>query len=1727
MDVFNLREHLVRDYARYARSFIQIRDNRINHYVEQCLEAGVFWPDALIQLNPSFQSGAWIDELVQQGVLHPECAAVFRKGKADGEDRRMRLYQHQLDAILTARQGHNYVLTTGTGSGKSLAYIIPIVDYVLRHGSRQGVKAIIVYPMNALANSQYIELEKFLRHGYPPGQEPVTFEKYTGQESDEIRNQIIANPPDIILTNYVMLELMLTRPQERRLMEAAKGLQFLVLDELHTYRGRQGADVALLARRVRDRLAVDELQCVGTSATLASEGTFDQQREEVARVATQLFGTSVHPEHVIGETLQRTTPEYDSAEPAYREALYESISGSHGAVEAPTRYDDFVSHPLSSWIESTFGVTRDGVSGRLIRSQPQSIRGENGAARSLGELTGLDEEYCAQIIEHWLLAGYACEPNLATGAPPFAFRLHQFISPGDTAYASLEPEAERYITVRGQQFVPGDRERALFPLVFCRECGQEYYCVSMTRDEVTGTRVFTARDFSDRISDEEQEAGYLYLSAARPWPSEPDEMLNRVPDDWQEIYKGALRIRPHRRKLLPQVVYACADGIEDSSGEACAFIRTPLHFCLNCGVSYGARQSSDFAKLASLSSEGRSSATTILSLATILHLKDEDLLPDQARKLLSFTDNRQDASLQAGHFNDFVEVGLLRSALYAAVANAGDGGLRHETLTQKVFDALALPLELYASEPDVRFRALDETKKALRHVLGYRLYRDLRRGWRIMSPNLEQCGLLQIDYLSLDELCAAEDVWVGRHLALASASPATRANVAKTLLDYMRRELAIKVDYLDAGFQDSLQRLSSQHLVAPWAIDENERMEYAAIVFPRSAGGNDYQGYVFVSARGGYGMYLRRRLTFPEHIGEPLSLLDTEQIIRELLDAMCIAGLVEVVSEPQGEADVPGYQLNAAAMLWQAGDGTRAFHDPIRVPNESEGGSRPNPFFVEFYRTVAQQLQGLEAHEHTAQVPYEERLTREEAFRRGKLPILYCSPTMELGVDIAELNVVNMRNVPPTPANYAQRSGRAGRSGQPALVFTYCSGGSPHDQYFFRRPERMVNGAVAPPRLDLANEDLVRSHVHAIWLAESGIDLGKTLKDILDLVGERPSLELVDGVRADIESVSARRRAWTRAKNVLEMMIGAELEESGWYDSDWLDKQLALVTERFDRTCDRWRSLYSAALAQAEIQGKIIRDVSRSPADKRQAERLRREAESQLKLLTEAENIAQSDFYSYRYFASEGFLPGYSFPRLPISAYIPGRRVRERDEFLSRPRFLAISEFGPRSIIYHEGSRYIISQVILPVGEEGPLTSQAKQCQNCGYLHPIREGEGPDMCERCKSPLDPPLRKLLRMQNVVAKRRDRINSDEEERFRLGYELRTGVRFPERDGFPTYRLGEVVVNNEPVIRLTYAQAATLWRINLGWTRRQNKHQYGFVLDIERGYWARNELAQEDDPDDPMSARTERVIPYVEDTRNCLLIEPLTDLETEEMASLQAALKRAIQAVFQLEDNELAAEPLPEPGDRRLLLFYEAAEGGAGVLRRVLDEPQMMAQIAREALEICHYDPDTSEDLGRAQGATEDCEAACYDCLLSYGNQREHALLDRKLILPLLESLANSIVHASSTSVTRDDHLGMLLRLAGSDLERQWLRYMAANDYRLPDAGQVLYEDCGTRPDFVYKDAYAAVYIDGPHHQYPERASRDAVHAACMEDAGYTVIRFGYAEDWDEVVARYSYIFGSEA
>jgi len=1719
MDVFNLRTNLMRSYEDFIRSFIKIHDERIFSYVDGQIKGGLLFPDPLIQLNPSYASGGSVDDLVNEGILHSECKKIFRRNKNPDNyldiGKEISLHRHQELAIRTAAKGNNYILTTGTGSGKSLTYIIPIVDYVLKNNKKRGIKAIIVYPMNALANSQMGELEKFLNHGYPDNRGPVTFARYTGQENERMKEEIISNPPDILLTNYVMLELILTRPNEKQIVNAAEGLKYLVFDELHTYRGRMGSDVALLIRRAREFFGGNSLQCVGTSATLAGyDNSIAEQKIQAAEVASKIFGSLVLPDNVIVETLERSTPDMEMNDILFIESLKTRLQRDWNT---PTDWKSFVEDPLSIWIESTFGVERDQISGGLKRASPKSIRGPKGAATILSTLTGLDESLCACQIEKHLIQSYLCEPNPITGFPVFAFRLHQFISRGDTVYSSLENPDDRYITINQQQFVPNDRGRILYPMVFCRECGQEYYSVKGISESQDTIEKFIQRRLNDRQILDDEYSGYLYHSQSNPWPSTQEQIFERLPDGWLDIDNDKISVNKNYRANIPQSYNINTMGEVSSDGEPFAFIKSPFKFCLNCGVAYGARQS-EFSKLTTLATEGRSSATSLLALETIEALRKENTIPDTAKKLLSFTDNRQDASLQAGHFNDFMEVGLLRSALYKAISDAGSEGLAYDDLVQSVFKTLDLDPTNYAQEPESKYQAKIETEKALRNVIGYRIYSDLKRGWRLTSPNLEQCGLLEIDFVCLDELCKDNEEWTDTHQLLRASSHELRKEISKTLLDFIRRELAIKVSYFDINNHDKMTQQSDQRLKAPWAFDDDEKLIFSKIVYPQAKKGQDDGSDLYISARGRFGQYLKRRFRNP---GVQLKTGDVQQIIADLFSTLRKPGLLEQTVDKSDNCDMGGYQIPASAMRWRISDGTKPFKDHIRILQHSDDVQNTNDFFIDFYRRFHKSHTGIEAREHTAQVHHEIRSKREELFREGKLPILFCSPTMELGVDIADLNVVNLRNIPPTPANYAQRSGRAGRSGQPALVFSYSSTFSSHDQYFFNRPERMVSGVVNPPRLDLANEDLIKSHVHSIWLAESGMSLGVTLKDVLNIENEH--LDTHDHIRETLNHQQFKIRTKERCQKVLSTLEG-DLRQTDWYSDKWLEEVLNSLSIQFKRACDRWRHLYRSAKEQRDKQDKRATDYSLTPNERQKAKKLRSEAEAQLNLLMENKSVVESDFYSYRYFAAEGFLPGYSFPRLPLSAYVPGKRGR--DEFLSRPRFIAITEFGPRSIVYHEGNRYRINKVILPVqdrNEEGDIpTLSAKICEACGYIHYIVDSAGPDLCQQCNAPLPIPMDSLFRMQNVSTKKVDRINSDEEERQRYGFDILTAYRFAEVNGRQSYRLASVQdTTRTEIASMKYGQSATISRINLGWSKKKEHFNAGFLLDTEKGEWAKNDQDKEDSGEDVKVKK--RIIPYVEDNKNCLIFEPRTSMSEVEMASLQAALKNAIQIEYHLEDSELAAEPLPSSKVRKSILFYESAEGGAGVLRHLANDPSALSRIAERALDHCHFGLDGT-DLKRGPKSNEDCEAACYDCLMSYTNQRDHSILDRKSIEEILMEYKSCSVEKSPGPISRGDHLERLLNRCDSELERRWLNLLEQNQLNLPEISQKVVASCEAKPDFQYPEHYTMVFIDGPPHDHDYQIKKDKQQRDCLEDLGYKVIVFRHDDDWHSIIKQNRNVFG---
>ncbi len=1725
MDVFEFRRKLVREYEVFTRSFCRIRSQDIQTFADSAYQNERFWPDPLIQMNPGFVSNTTVSKLVAEGHLHPLCDRIFRIKNEDGTGSTLSLYHHQEEAIKRAAQGKSYIVSTGTGSGKSLAYFIPIVDAILKtkdlqkNGSvrKPSISAIVVYPMNALCNSQRDELEKFLAKGFPPGKMPVTFARYTGQESQEERAKIRESPPDILLTNFMMLEYLMTRqnPDDLAIVTASEGLRFLVMDELHSYRGRQGADVAMLIRRVKERFNPG-LQCIGTSATMASEGSRQDRQSVVAQVGTRFFGIPLDSADIIFETLKRRTLDPGGLDPSKLRQCLTQVD------DVTLSYDNIASFPLAQWVEENLGIEREGE--YWIRSRPKRLQE---AAKALATVTGLSESECREGLQTFLMRAYHIQD--ADGRPYFAFRLHQFFSGAGSLYATLEPEGSRYLTLDGQKFKPGDREKHLYEVVFCRECGQEYYPVWASRQ---GKKILglASRDFMDRIPEEEDQTfGYFMPDPAGRWSLEQD---GAFPDSW---LTPTGELRSSLSKHVPQRVLVGPDGTLKDDGFSGWFIPGRFRFCLNrgsseCSAEFEGGAGNDFARLSPLSSEGRSSATTILVMKSLLLMRENRDLEPIARKILGFTDNRQDAALQAGHFNDLVQIVLIRSALLVALEEAGEAGMTEEFLAQKVFPYLRLLPEEFMSNPRAEYVAKQQAERAMRDVLGYRLILDLLRGWRFSNPNLEQLGLLEVTAPDLPKLAEDTLFWKEGDPRLAALLPEVRQEIASFILETMRRELCLKTMYLDSLEQERFYRASFTHLIEPWGFSpgEKNKMEKGRVMVlgARNKTRREDPPHIPLSARTRLGRKIKKRLE-----GTLGSLSDDAfyEILEAIFSVMERGGLVE---RDPALSDKKGYRVPAAALLWRKG----ALKD--------SAPSRPYDFFRDLYESVAELLKsgsalmsGIRAAEHTAQVEAKSREEREDAFKTAKLPVLFCSPTMELGVDISQLNYVYLRNVPPTPSNYAQRSGRSGRSGQPSLVVTYCASRSPHDQYFFQNPEKMVSGVVDPPLLDLTNEELLRSHLHAVWLAETGQQLDNSIANVLDR--EHPSLRLREDLAQSLDKDTARHRAIVRARSILKEISPLLIpSHAPWFSEDWGERVIHQAFRLFDKAFDRWRTLLVATLDQMKRTHAIIMNPVASQTERDLANSRYAEAKRQMDLLSSGTDMMNSDFYTYRYLANQGFLPGYNFPRLPLIAYIPGRREKQgQDTFLSRPRFLAIAEFGPNSLIYHEGAHYRVNRVLIGHREQGAgqdrlPTDTLDVCRRCGYAHFQHDGD-PDRCLSCHEPLTTAdkFRGLFRIENLATIRQDRITSDEEERRRQGFELLTTFQFSKTDRGVSLSQAEIFNGDGVIVGLRYSPASPIMRLNLGRRRRKNKGLYGFNIDLHSGRWQKEseeDRSPSDDADDEPFHSVMRIVPFVEDRKNLLILDVdpswRQKLGEEGMVTLQYALKRGVETVFQVEESELAVDPLPRPDDRQSFLFYESAEGGAGILQQLVLSPERLRVVAREALTLIHCD-ETGQD--REDDFSRDCEAGCYRCLLSYYNQPDHDMIDRKNpeVREILRHLSTASVRQSSQGILPQNHLAELLAQAGSSLEREWLEMLDQANLLLPDRAQPVLKDFPTRPDFLYERTQTLIYIDGPHHQSSHRTTLDAALTRSLEEAGYTVLRFALpSASWPSLCDQYPDVFG---
>lgn len=1685
LDVFKMHKNIIEDYKHFVNSFININNPKIKSVVESEIGAGKFWPDPLIQFNPSFEFGETAHSLCQEGILHADMENIF-KG--------YRLFKHQVEAIRKGCEGLDFMVTSGTGSGKSLTYLGTIFNYLLNNKKSKGIKAIIVYPMNALINSQHEEISKFKKnYEQETGKVfPITFAQYTGQEDQEERELVKEDLPDIILTNYMMLELILTRSKESSIRQSIfECLKILVFDELHTYRGRQGADVSILIRRIKAQCK-GLIQSIGTSATMISGGGIKEAKEKVADVASKIFGKKFTIDQVISEYLVRCF-NYDGRIPVGND-LKKVLEAEIDENQSESLLKEFV---LSIWLENVIALEeRENI---LVRRKPISFKD---IVDKLSQDSGVKNDLCERKLKNllqWISnVNSKLEEKVYTYLP---FKIHQFISQTGTVYVSLNDDDKQIITLDPTNHkVIGDKKIPIFPIVFSRTSGHEFICVSKDANE----EQLKPRDFREFFDDEDERltAGYI-IPGENVWDMDKD--IDLLPDTWGDIdSSGKFKAIKEYRDRLPQKIYYNAEGHFSDSEKLdfeAWFMPAKLLFDPTSGTFFDTK-TSEGTKLTRLGSEGRSTSTTILSIAALQQL-DQSGFSRANQKLLSFTDNRQDAALQSGHFNDFIKVAQLRSAIYYALNQ--NIQLDHTNIARAIFDSLDLPMEEYAAHLATFPAVIRETEKVLQDYLMFRALYDLKRGWRVVLPNLEQCALLEIDYKNLKENCEHADAWKDIPV-LNNSSSEYRCEFIYQVLDYFRKSYALfSEEYLTVRAIEEKSKAIKEKLKEPWKFDENEKINAPYFMRYDTLAPSRRRIYTAsIGAKSTIGKYIREEFA---KAGVELKVIKYREFIEMFMEILAGAGwLTSIDSKNAKNETTKLWQLRIDQVIWKQGDGKEIKQDFVKNRSYKEVEKKPNSFFQEIYKINFKKIKSLIGREHTGQLTNEDRQERESKFKSGEYSVLFCSPTMELGIDIANLNIVHLRNIPPNPANYVQRSGRAGRSGQAALILASCSNYSPHDRHYFKNASDMVFGTVAPPKIDLFNRELMESHLHAIYIAKT--DLSEINQSLMDLIesGDLETLRLKEEVKEKIKlALTEKSEIRSIFKNVIKD-IAHEIKKELWFSDEWIDIVINETPCEFDKSLERWRKLYRLAQDQINDATEQIRSglyTQDSPESKDLHRRLK-QGERQRDLLVNCNKWTLSEFYPYRYFASEGFFPGYNFTRLPIRTYIP---IGDAGEFISRPRFIALREFGPQNIIYHNGAKYKVEQ-ILATDIERHL-EKAKVSKNSGYIMMGKEYDN-EVCPFNTNVLlnndktKEIFTDLIEMTTTRTVEMDRILCEEEERLARGYDIDTYFSVPS--GLESIRTAIVKNDEAAFLNVRFMPAAQLVQINKKW---KGTKEEGFLMGLKTGRWKRKSQPVADTTEENKNVKL-----FTHDTTDALYIEPIKALalQPEGVITLQFALKRAIENVFQIESNEIGATLMGNEKEPNIFL-YEASEGSLGILSQFIDDKEVFRRVIDEAYTLCRFDDNEYKD------------EASYDDLLNYYNQRYHDVINRFSIKDALEKLKVCKVEIVSSSGRnyKDQYEYLLKRIdQNSSTELKFINFLYEKGYRLPEKAQKQIEGIYCQPDFFY-EPNVWIFCDGTPHDDPKVKENDEAQRNAIRNRGDQVIAYYYKDNLEDLVNQRSDVF----
>jgi len=1607
---------------RYSRLGSAFRDL----LAEQTLVEGPY-----VEALPDFEKGLSLEALLKKngGFVHDALGCLPTAGR--------KLHLHQQRAMeLASRDGKSLLVATGTGSGKTETFLYPIADQLLSEldPGRPGVRALLVYPMNALANDQlyYRIAPLFGRYLKDQG---ITFGRYTGQIKAKVkrdeeearllnnsklmealghpdripsnwlltRDEMLNNPPKVLITNYAMLEHLLLLPRNERLF-SANALRFIVLDEIHTYHGAQATEVAFLLRKLKNRLHIEKpLQVFGTSASL-SDGEGADAKLKV--FAASLFGEEVHEvvrgKRIAHERLQRKTlsefslsaAEWCSLGEVLEEILaqpeefrtddvWNSYLEGKGLLRVELKCESGV--PVPVFLEESFSRNRE------VRRVAQFV--DNGGVRSFRSLALLvfdsPIESAPDATKYRALSAVIRLGMLArkdeNSFPLLPGRYHLAVNSIEGVAVLPAASDEGWSKVKAAR-THSDESGQYYPMLTCRKCGQPYL-----EGFEEGGHLFN-RQPSDRETRAKRRVFWLGTPVGHV-DDEDDEVDANAPTDypkyWLDVKTGELAARDGAVPL-----YAIQTQHDEQEK---AWYVTKCPAC-------GGRSSGADAEVVTRMHPGNEALGSVVTQRVLESLPagvidHYDPRPAQGRNLLAFSDNRQDAAFFAPYFE--------RTAADIALRSAIRNVLKERT---SFLTTLQLAEQIYQHwQRDGQQAILLDADGDIRHD-----HQDVLAilqgaiGNEVCTPggrrnSVEALGVLLVTY---DEprlrllLQKVPTFWP----AQLPDDDRSVSSLVHLLLENIRRERALS--------RFAKVALSDTHV---WGIYSGHRS------FDLD-GGDDTVRFKWVPAANRHN---RRSWYLVEQLGLPRE--DAVAFLRKFWDALVKPPIALL------ERHQPGFALNGDLIRFANGEKATlyackscglmqqhvvahkctAFNcrgEVEELGQDELAVLRQRNHYLASYEEDNHAT--IRAREHTASLSTELRETVEREFAERKVNLLSCTTTMEMGVDLGDLEAVVNLNVPPGIANYQQRTGRAGRRAQAAPFCVTVARNTNFDQAVFRHFPDYLASSPGTPFIHLENPELFKRHQFSVLLSHY------LRKRISDHDINAPSLKHVfgetftrDGLRAFTDDLYQ----W------LESVDGGAASSEAESLCDRLPEGIRMIGARGPYL----RTSFLAAL----------REFAEEVCDRfaRYAEKMKEAAAADDFKKASYWQRMRDDFmnqFLVNQLSRRGLIPTYSFPVHSLNLEVLGESGvshfgSQSDVVLSRDASLGISEYAPGAEVIANGR----------IWESTGLAHYPKAfmperwyvaCPECFH---VDVGDTPDeippACSNCSSTEGRRKRKFIEPHGFVtsfANRRGRDPGSSRRRVKAADEARL-IAAPRDDAFEETDLpflssallttkstddsglkGSLFIANRGAYGEGYHRCALCNYCEPIKPRSSAPKSPGKKTPAP----AEPKLAHKD-PQTGLTCKNDRVskigLDFVHqfdtDVRLFRFVHPLPDPESSDVSprrfherlarTISEAIRLAVTSLLELHPGEVRAiyRLYGAQGNRLEVILYDGVPGGAGYCARIGSPGYAFSALMAEAQERLD--------------CPADCEAGCRVCLCDYSNQHYWDAFERKIALAWLREL----------------------------------------------------------------------------------------------------------------------------